>query len=183
MRSNGRFTGGSPSDAREVLHHACAVCREFTEVSRRGVLTCSPRCRAVLKRHPEIVKKLREGCELAADLTRFTLLQAEALNALTDCAGVRLPEDLWDRFWTGDIQPHVWRLSFFFTPRNCTGQSSPKLAQRAILDQFAVAVKNMDCAHPLTTGTISRKSPILTTEEINLVGVLGNRKSRVTART
>jgi hypothetical protein len=27
------------------------------------------------------------------------------LNALTDCAGVRLPEDLWNRFWTGDIQP------------------------------------------------------------------------------
>ena len=24
---------------------ACALCREFTEVSRRGVLTCSSRCR------------------------------------------------------------------------------------------------------------------------------------------
>ena len=84
---------------------ACAVCSEFTEVSRRGVLTCSPRCRAVLKRHPEIVKKLRERCELAAGFTPSVLLQAIALNALTDCAGVRLPEDLWDRFWTGDIQP------------------------------------------------------------------------------
>ena len=58
-----------------------------------------------------------------------------------------------------------------------------KFTHRAILGQLAVAVRNIDCAHPLTTGTFSRKSPILTTDEINLAGVLGNRKSRVIART
>jgi hypothetical protein len=65
---------------------------------------CSPRCRASLKQNSEALEKLRDLCERAHGATSFLLLQAKALNLLTDYAGIRLSDDLMERFWTGDLQ-------------------------------------------------------------------------------
>jgi len=83
----------------------CAVCGCIHEVGRKYLLTCSPRCRASLKQNSEALVKLRDLCERAPGSTPFMLLQAKALNLLTDYAGVRLSDDLMERFWTGDLQP------------------------------------------------------------------------------
>jgi len=74
----------------------------MTEVTRRGVLTCSQGCRTGLKRHPQNREELRKLCEPVAHATPFLLLQAAALNAITDC-GVRLSPDLEERFLSGDL--------------------------------------------------------------------------------
>jgi hypothetical protein len=58
-----------------------------------------------LKRDGEALEKLRDLCELVPGSTPFMLLQAKALNLLIDFAGVRLPCDLEDRFWSGDLKP------------------------------------------------------------------------------
>jgi hypothetical protein len=84
---------------------ACATCDGLFEATRKGKFICSPRCRAYLKRHPEKLEELRDLCELTDGVTPFMVLQARALQNLTDCIGTRVPPDFEDRFWTGDPQP------------------------------------------------------------------------------
>jgi len=41
-----------------------------------------------------VLKELRDRCEVVPGVTPFMLLQAKALNLITDCAGVRPSGDL-----------------------------------------------------------------------------------------
>src|SRR5215470_4457948 len=84
---------------------ACAVCGDLLPVKRTDLLTCSFKCRRYLRRHPELLKELRDLCSNISGATPFRLLQAKALNALTDCAGVRLTKEFEERLLSGDLQP------------------------------------------------------------------------------
>jgi hypothetical protein len=73
----------------------CAICECLTDVGRCDAITCSPRCRVYLHRHPKCLDRLREIARgLRVDL--FGILEAGAIRSLRP--------DLADRVAAGELE-------------------------------------------------------------------------------